>query len=698
MRILKVASAVAASSLAAIILSTAYAAEAEAAAPAGNVNQSRVLAEAAAGGNWLVNGRDFTAKRFSPLDQITDKNIGNLGLAWSLDIDSPMGLAVEPIVVDGVIYISGSLDRVYAVDAATGKLLWRVDPQVSLLAMRNSWAARTNRGVAVWAGKVFVGTGDCRLLALDAGTGKQLWESPVCVDSTQTGITGAPIVGGGKVFIGYNGSDSGVRGSINAFDANTGKLAWRFWNTPGDPSKGYDNKAHEMAAKTWAGDRWWEAGGGAVWNTITYDAETGLLLYGTATPGHGPDFAVKTSGERLFAGSIVAVKADTGEYVWHYHTAKHAKGYSPDAPDYPGNPDNHNIVLADLAIKGKKRHVVMTAPRSGIFFVLDAKSGELISHQSTANRPKDQLSPPSENGEPRTATGRNWWPMSYNVDTGLAYIPMYDYVEQGYGRSAVGRLVAWDPIKQSSRWSVPLMLSANGGVLSTHGNLVFHGEATGEFSAYAANSGRKLWSVNTRSAIQSVPVSFEVKDEQYVLMPVGFGSSSRLFGAGSSLGTPESKRGPSRLLAFKLGAKTPFPETNIVVPPVPKPPEQTASAEVIRQGAIAANKFRCTNCHGSNLDGTGAWILHGAIPDLRYMPKDVHEKFLPIVMGGISRRNGMPGFADGGKNYPVTTMMTLEEAKAIHAYLIDEQWKAYETDRKERANAPREKVSQQRTN
>ena len=658
----------------------------------GNVTESRVLAEAADGSNWLVNGRDFTAKRFSPLQQITDKNVADLGLAWSLDIDSPMGLAVEPIVVDGVIYIAGSLDRVYAVDAASGKLLWRVDPQVSLVAMRNSWAARTNRGVAVWEGKVFVGTGDCRLIALDAASGEQLWESPVCVDTTQTGITGAPIVGGGKVFIGYNGSDSGVRGSVVAFDVETGKLAWRFWNTPGNPAKGFDNEALEMAAKTWSGENWWEAGGGSVWNTITYDAENGHLLFGTATPGHGPDFAVKTTGDRLFSGSIVAVKADTGEYVWHYHTAKHAKGYSPDAVDYPGNPDNHNIVLADLVLEGNARRVVMTAPRSGIFFVLDAKTGELISHQSTANRPDDQRSPPSETGEARTGTGRNWWPMSYNTDTGLAYIPMYDYVEEGYGRSPVGVLVAWDPVTQSSRWSVPLTLSANGGVLSTRGNLVFHGEATGEFSAYSADTGRKLWSVETGSAIQSVPVSFALNGEQYVLMPVGFGSSSRLFGAGSTLGTPESKRGPSRLLAFKLGAKTPFPSTDIVVPPVPKPPEQTASAETIRRGATAANVFRCTNCHGSNLDGTGAWIMNGAIPDLRYMPQDAHDRFIPVVMDGIKRRNGMPGFADGGENYPlVNTKMTLEDANAIHAYIIDVQWKAYEADQKERAQKARAK-------
>ena len=209
---------------------------------AGNVTEARVLAEAPRGRNWLVLGGNFGSQHYSPLKQINDKNVSRLGLAWSLDIDSPMGLANEPIVVDGVIYATGSLDRVYAIDAASGHLLWQFDPHVRLSVMRNSWAARTNRGVAVWRGKVYFATGDCRLFALDAASGRKLWDSTVCVDSTQTGITGAPTVGDGKVYIGYNGSDTGVRGSLVAFDAETGKLAWRFWNVPGDPSKPFENR------------------------------------------------------------------------------------------------------------------------------------------------------------------------------------------------------------------------------------------------------------------------------------------------------------------------------------------------------------------------------------------------------------------------------------------------------------------------
>jgi quinohemoprotein ethanol dehydrogenase len=633
----------------------------------GNVSQQRVSSEANTGEHWMVNGGNFDAQHFSPLKQINDKNIDKLGLAWSLDVDSPMGMASEPLVVDGTIYVTGSLDRVYAVDAASGKLLWRVDPHVRLSVMRNSATARTNRGVAVWEGKVFVGTGDCRMLALDAATGKQLWESPVCVDRTQSGITGAPRVGGGKVYIGYNGSDTAVRGSVVAFDANTGKLAWRFWNVPGDPSKGFESKTLEMAAKTWTGDQWWTIGGGDVWDPITYDSADGLLIYGTAgaTPGHffGERSNVKVGGQRLFASSIVAVKADTGEYVWHYQTNI--------------NTENFHVLLANLTIDGAQRRVVMTVPRDGTFYILDAKTGAVISKKSIDGRPA------AEEAQGLTATGHNWWPMSYNPITGLVYIPAYDFQpnRSGYQRAAVGRLVAWDPLHQAARWSASEHFPTNSGVLSTAGNLVFQGEGTGTFESFSADTGKKLWSIETGSAIDAVPVSFSVKGEQYVLVPVGLGSHSRNFGPISVMATPETKRGPSRLLAFKLGATTPFPFPHVIVPEVPKPPAQTANATVVKLGEEAFNKFSCGDCHSPEADGAGAWILDGAIPDLRYMPADVHGQFLGIVLGGSHRENGMPGFAGEGAGFPLEhTIMTPEEANALHAYIIDLQWKAYNAD------------------
>lgn len=649
-------------------MSVATAADA-ARAPAGNVTDARVIAAAPRGRNWLVLGGDFGSQHYSPLSQINAGNVRRLGLAWVLDIASPMGLATEPIVVDGTLYATASLDRVYAVDAASGRLLWRFDPRVRLDVMRNSWAARTNRGVAVYRGKVYLGTGDCRLIALAAATGKELWSSPVCVDTTQTGITGAPAIGNGKVYIGYNGSDTGVRGSLAAFDADTGKLVWRFWNVPADPSHGFESQALRAAAKTWHGDHWWQTGGGDVWDSITYDPATRTVIYGTAgaTPNalFGDRAAMKVSGPRLFAGCIVAVRADTGQYAWHYQTSI--------------DTENFHVLVTDLTVDGRKRHVVMTVPRNGTFFLLDATSGRLIAKKDLAT-----AHAASEDAAQRPRSGHNWWPMSYDPVTRLLYIPTYDDVARptGYQNQATGRLIAWDPVTETARWTVPQPLSTNSGVLSTAGNLVFQGQGTGEFDAYSADTGKKLWSIETGSAIDSVPVTYTVGNDQYVLMPVGLGSASRLFGPVSTMATPESKLGPSRLLAFSLRGTMRFPSPIVIAPAVPKPPEQMADAATVERGRGLFEKFMCDDCHSPDADGSGQWRLNGTIPDLRYMPADVHEQFLAIVLGGTHRQNGMPGFADGAGFPLVKTRMSVADALALHAYIIHLEWKAYEADQK----------------
>jgi quinohemoprotein ethanol dehydrogenase len=661
----------------------------------GDVTEARVIAEAATGNNWLVGGRTFDEQHFSPLKQVTDQNIGNLGLAWATDIESAMGLATEPIVVDGVIYVSAPGSRVYAVDALSGKVLWRFDPKVRLDRMRNSWAAHSNRGLAVWAGKVYVGTGDCRLVAIDAASGHQAWESPVC-DGSQTGITGAPHVGKGKVFIGYNGSDTGVRGSLVAFDATTGKEAWRFWTVPGDPAKGFESKALETAAKTWSGDKWWDVGGGDVWDPITYDPSTGLVIFGTAGAEpeelFGDKADKKVGGDRLYAGCVIAVNVDTGEYVWHFQTS---------APDF--HTENMHILLADVAINGQNRRVAITAPKNGFIYVLDEKSGSLLEAKPIAKvswatsidlktgRPVEVSAPAS--GNRFLGGGHNWWPMSYSPITGLVYLPLHDVkdkqppsADQGDEFPENGKLLAWDPRSQSARWSVTEPIATNGAVLSTAGNLVFQGQGTGEFAAYAADSGRKVWSIKTGSAIHSVPVSFAVQGDQYILVPVGWGSGSRLFSRGSSMATPEAKRGPARLLAFKLGAKTPFPTVTVRIPPVPKPPDQTFSKETIQTGAALYVKHICFDCHGPAADGSGAFTEDGAIPDLRYLPAESHRLWDATVLGGSHQKNGMPGFGNP-PGYPIVVRkLSAKEADAIHAYVIDQSWKAYNEEQHNKKN------------
>src|SRR6516225_10157003 len=280
----------------------------------GGVNDERIASDATTGVNWLVNGRTNDSKHFSPLKQINASNVGNLGLAWYLDYDGAMGVVSEPIVVDGVIYVSAPLSKVYAVDAASGKLLWKFDPKIRLdQALNGSYSARTNGGVAVWNGKVYIGTGDCRLIAIDAATSAKIWEATVC-EPLQTGITGAPHVAKGRILMGFNSSDDGVRGALVAYDAETGKEVWRFWTVPGDPSKPFESKALEEAARTWHGEGWWRIGGGDVWSAITYDDTTGLVIFGTAGVGvdYGEMSAIKATGERLFGECIIAVDADTG--------------------------------------------------------------------------------------------------------------------------------------------------------------------------------------------------------------------------------------------------------------------------------------------------------------------------------------------------------------------------------------------------
>ena len=646
----------------------------------GNVTEARVSSEVSSGKDWLINGRDFGEQHFSPLAQITDKNIDKLGLAWSLDIDSAMGMAAEPVEVDGVIYVSAPLSLVYAVDAASGRLLWRFDPHVQLsYSTQNSYAARVNRGVAVWEGKVYVATGDCRLVAIGAASGQQLWSSQIC-DPHQTGSTGAPHIAHGKVLIGYNGSDDMVRGSLVAFDGVTGKEAWRFWTVPGDPALGFESRMLEMAAKTWTGKQWWRFGGGDVWDAITYDPSTNLIIFGTAgsgsVEGTTPESEVP-GGAKLFSGCVIAVDADTGKYVWHFQTSgAHFQT------------ENFHTMIVDLKLNGQKRHVAITAPRNGFIYVLDARTGRLLeakpygtvqwasSIDLRTGRPLETVGDrPAAQGR---GAGKTWWPMSYDPLTGLVYIPGYDLRPNRLQSQTPleGKLFAWDPVDGRVHWFVDQQLQTNGGVLSTAGNLVFQGEGTGTFDAFAADTGRKVWSIQTGSAIDAVPITFQVNGEQYVLIPVGWGSASRLFLPASALATPKSKRGPARLLAFRLGADMPFPTPPDIVPQVPKPPDQIGTAADVAEGRDLYETHLCSGCHAPGLDGSGAWTVNGAIPDLRYAPPDVHQQWDAIVLGGSHTAQGMLSFGVQHQ-FPDITPLNGHEATAIHAYVIDQAWEAY---------------------
>ena len=670
-----------------------------------NVTEQKIQADLEAGENWLLYGRDRNAQHHSPLDSINAETVDGLGLTWAADVASPFGLVAEPIVVDGVIYLSGALSRVFAIDARSGATIWRFDPKIDLAASAGtSWSARINRGVAVWNGRVYVGTGDCRLWAIDAKTGEKVWDARVC-DSSEGrggGITGAPRVGDGKVFMGYFGAEWFLRGSIAAFDANTGEELWRFWTVPGDPAKRPpENAAMELAAQTWS-DGWAKLGGGVVYDAITYDPVTKLVYFGTASAQPMNARLREPKGlDNLFTNSIMAVHADTGEYAWHYQTTPF------DAWDYD---TTWHLMVAELPFKGKTRRVVMQAPKNGFFYVLDAQSGDLLaadpitrvtwaSHVDLATgRPveiPEARWPDTEPGGAKvlvgpSVTGAHSWPaMSYSPQTGLVYIPVSDlpgYYATGpdgtgwyepFGLTPgepvpagvpelPGRLLAWDPVRRKPVWSVRQELDHNGGILSTAGGLVFQGTTSGEFVAYSADAGKELWRFETGSSTQAAPVAFSVDGEQMVILPVGLGSGISLVSA-DRMATSRS-RGPTRLLAFKLGGNVTLPANEPVV--MPMPPEQTANAAEIKKGAKLWKTKYCGECHGYYVMGIGRRELDGAVPDLRYAPESVHAEWHGVVMGGNRRNQGM-----------LPADVTLEESNALRAYVVEQAWKEFEKQR-----------------
>ncbi|MCX7169691.1 MAG: PQQ-binding-like beta-propeller repeat protein [Proteobacteria bacterium] len=331
---------------------------------------------AAPQGEWRLLGGNAEMQHHSTLRKINLDNVKDLGLAWYADVPTPDGLAGNPLVADGVIYQSGTLGKVWAHDLRSGKQLWEFDAQIKFDksgTVISFWGSRVNRGLALLDDKVFIGTGDCRLIAIDRKTGARVWETPACDAAAYYSITGAPRVGNGKVFIGNANADSGAtRGYVAAFDAGSGKELWRFYTVPGDPAKGFENKAMEMASKTWGHDYWKvSAGGASPWDAMTFDPVLNQLYVGTdgPSPFNPKDRAQKGRGDELFTNSIVALDADTGAYRWHYQTTPN------DAWNLAAT---MHIMIAELPIKGKPRRVVMQAPKNGFFYVLDAKSGKFI--------------------------------------------------------------------------------------------------------------------------------------------------------------------------------------------------------------------------------------------------------------------------------------------------------------------------------
>ena len=680
--------------------------------PAAQVDAARLTNAATDGANWMSTGRTYDEQRHSPLTQVNDGNVAQLGLAWHHDLEAVnRGQASTPIVVDGVMYVSTTWSKVFALDAKTGKLLWGYDPQVPGEWGVNACCDVVNRGVAVWNGKVYLGTLDGRLVALDAASGKPVWDVSTIDKAQRYASTGAPRVINGKVIIGNAGAEMGVRGYIGAYDAETGEQLWRFYTVPGNPKDGVENKAMEMAAKTWKGEWWKLGGGGTVWDAMAYDPETDLLYFGT---GNGTPWNRKLrspgGGDNLFLSSVIAVKAATGEYVWHY---QHTPG---DEWDYDST--NH-IILANLAINGTERKVLLQAPKNGVFYVLDRVTGEHLSSKpfvdinwATGFDPKTGR--PVENpaarysqtgklfmASPGPAGGHAWHAMSFSPKTGLVYIPAQD-LSQGYlaeeGRKVskytfnigydfqkgslpqvtaikdavkktfVGHLAAWDPVAQKEVWRVQFSGPWEGGVVSTGGNLVFQGTPLGEFVAYSADKGQKLWSAQTQTGVMAAPITYEVDGQQYVAVVTGYGGALAI-AAGELARDTHTRTNTPRVLVYALGGKDTLPQDPYVALPL-NPPADTASAAVIDKGFKVFHPY-CSNCHGD------AAVSGSFIPDLQHSPTLLDAAaWEKIVLGGERKARGMVSFAEE---------LSKEDVEATRAYVIH---RAHQTLAEQKAAKP----------
>ena len=647
-------------------------------------------------GNWMTYGRTYTEQRFSPLKQIDERNVGQLGFAWHFDLDTHRGQEATPIVVDGVMYFTSAWSKAFALNAATGALLWSYDPKVPPEWAVNACCDVVNRGVAVWRGKVFFATLDGRLIALDAATGKKVWETQTIDPSKRYTITGAPRVVKGKVLIGNGGAEMGVRGYVSAYDAESGSLAWRFFTVPGDPSKPFESPILAKAAKTWTGEWWKLGGGGTVWDAIVYDPELDLVYIGVGNGGPwSGKFRSPRGGDDLLTCSIVALKPDTGEYVWHYQEDPN------DDWDYDSD---EQIILADLQINGSARKVILHAPKNGFFYVLDRGTGAVISAKpytfvNWATGVDLQSGRPIENPGARYVSAKklmpvvpgpvgahSWQPMSFSPLTGLVYIPIQDsgffykteeqyrqrQLAANYGldmtaagmpqdpnvKKAIlgsigGRLVAWDPIQQKEAWSIKRAEPWNGGVLSTAGNLVFEGTAIGNFEAYRAGTGEKVWSVTAQTGVMAGPIAYEVNGEEYIAVLAGWGGVLPL-AAGEVALKAGSIRNVSRMLAFKIGGQAGLPPLPEIQKPVLHPPPATASATEVARGAEMYQRY-CGMCHGD------VAVSGGVLPDLRYSSTLADDQWFQIVLGGLLKPVGMVSFEKE---------LSRHDAEAIRAYVI----------------------------
>jgi quinohemoprotein ethanol dehydrogenase len=686
--------------------------------PAGWVDAARLAGAAQEPGEWYTVGRDGGDTHYSPLAAIHDENVPHLGFAWQYSLGMRRGAEATPIVVDGVMYTSGPWGHVYALEAATGKPLWTYDPEVPGGYGRAACCDVVNRGVAVWKGRVYVASLDGYLHAIDARSGRLLWRVdtlPPHPPEAHYFVTGAPIIAGDVVVIGYGGADfKGNRGSISAYSLDTGRFRWRFYTVPRDPKVGpQDQPQLRAAVKTWPSRYDWAMGaGGAAWDGLAYDPKLNLVYFGTANaaPYHG-GMDPKKYGDELYVASIVAVHADTGKMAWYYQEVP-AEGWDYDAT----NP----LVLTRLTVEGRRRPVIMQASKDGFLYVLDRETGEFLAgkrftyvnwtrgldpatHRPIVRPSMDWTRFPALIW-PGAIGAHNWQPMSFDPKTGLVYIPVIDspmvYVNTAHRRAGLiegnfdvafflpedyspkdlaslygplpslrelarggpppisrGFIRAVEPMTGKIVWQRQTASIWDGGVLSTGGNLVFQGDADGDLNVYAADTGKLLKRIDVGTSIMAAPMTYRVGGVQYIAVMAGYG--------GGLLSEPFPKASAAyrygnedRIVAFRLGGgPTPKPP-RFHEAALPALPPRTGTAPAIARGEVLYNRY-CGRCHAFG---------RALLPDLRRTPAALSSAFYDIVLEGADQANGMARFDDD---------LTRTDAGAIHAYLIDQAWQMH---------------------
>jgi quinohemoprotein ethanol dehydrogenase len=631
------------------------------------------------GDEWPSWGRTGHETHYSPLDEIETDNVADLKLAWHFDLE-PGFTPSTPLMAEGKVFLTTGHSLIRALDATSGQMVWEYDAGTRARAtspMDLSWG---NKGIAYSDGRVFLGTSDGYVIALDAKTGKEAWKQQDYDTDEPRTMNGAPRVFAGKVIVGHGGADiTPLVGYVTAYDAKTGDRAWRFNTVPGGEGQPESSKAEQVMRPTWPSgwtnpDGTRRGGGGTMWNAFSYDPELNLIYLGVGNGfPYNQNLRSPGGGDNLFLASVVAVEADTGEYVWHYQVCPAEQWDCTATTD---------MTLAELEVDGKPRKVLMQAPKNGFFYVLDRKTGEFISAEKIAKatwaeKIDQQTGRPVENpgiryqGKPGMfemwpgPTGaHSWQPQAYSPLTGLVYVPV---IEQGavigdmqpgdtgmiarmgvtllpeasLKEGAHAFLRAWNPVTQKLAWEKKLPGSWPAGVMTSAGGLVFQGGMDGKFVAYDAASGKQLWSFDAQAPIVGAPITYRMNGRQYVTVITGAGGQ----GAGmQTLGNQELNtdyRLPRRVLTFALGGTDTLPALDWPEPTPPTDQDFKPDMAKAQAGAMLFGTRSCMVCHGWNA------VASGAAPDLRLSPVIVDAAaFRAIVKEGGLKMNGMPGFPE----------------------------------------------------